>query len=117
MPYAIRSLCSVPSCPNRSLGHGKCADHERQRRQQYDQARGSAAERGYDAAWRQRRSRFLRAHPSCAHCGERATDVHHAVPLAQGGPDDESNYLPLCHACHSRLTATRDSGFARRGGR
>ena len=114
MPFALRSLCSTPGCPRRSLGHGKCADHERQRRAAYDQARGSAAERGYDAAWQQRRSRYLRTHHHCAMCGQMATHVDHILPLAMGGTHDDANLQPLCASCHSRKTATIDSTFARR---
>ena len=38
-----------------------------------------------------------------------ATDVHHVVPLASARPtrelNAEENLVPLCHSCHSRITA------------
>lgn len=39
-----------------------------------------------------------------------ATDVHHVVPLASARPrrelNAEENLMPLCHSCHSRVTAS-----------
>jgi hypothetical protein len=46
-------------------------------------------------------------------CSEPATDVHHIVPLNQGGLDVESNYLSLCHVHHSQITARQSSGWGR----
>ena len=90
----------------------------------YDQARGSAAQRGYDAQWVRYRRMFLAEHPLCAECtqrGERvrATDVDHIVPVS--GPGDPlfwepTNHQGLCHSDHSRKTAREDGGFGNRAG-
>ncbi|WP_420838364.1 HNH endonuclease [Allobaculum mucilyticum] len=31
--------------------------------------------------------------------------VHHIVPLSQGGTHDENNLMSLCKSCHSRIHA------------
>jgi 5-methylcytosine-specific restriction protein A len=56
------------------------------------------------------RKAFLSKFPLCQMCKEAgllvpATEVHHVVPLADGGTDDEANLMPLCKSCHSRFTA------------
>lgn len=32
-------------------------------------------------------------------------EVHHRVPLADGGTDDETNLMLVCKSCHARLDA------------
>lgn len=61
------------------------------------------------AAWQKLRASVLRESPLCEHCRRQglvmaATDVDHS----NGDPSDNSrtNLQPLCHACHSRKTAT-----------
>jgi len=72
--------------------------------------RGSSSQRGYGAAWRKLRHKFLKAHPLC-HCGQLATDVDHILAKAKGGKDEWSNLRALCHRCHSAKTASEDGGF------
>src|SRR5947209_3633475 len=66
--------------------------------------RPSACRRGYDAAWRKIRLRFLALNPLCEKCQRPAEDVDHRTPLARGGTHDFSILRPLCHRCHSRIT-------------
>jgi 5-methylcytosine-specific restriction protein A len=78
----------------------------------HDERRGTAAARGYDAAWRRFRRSFLAEHPLCADCGEQgivaaASELHH-VERVRDNPArrlDPGNVIPLCHGCHSRRTA------------
>jgi len=39
---------------------------------------------------------------TCCWCRDRRNkvDVHHIIPEAEGGPDDEDNAAPLCGTCH-----------------
>lgn len=116
MPRRAAHPCAWPGCPNLAEpGHRYCPEHERQVQKEYDQKRGTAAQRGYDARWRRLRKMFLAANPVCAdpfgiHArnGEvvPATDVDHIVPKRCGGTDEWSNLQALCHACHSRKTST-----------
>ena len=56
--------------------------------------------------WRRIRERVLRRDQGlCRHCRDKgrvtvATEVHHVVPVAKGGTDDEANLLSLCRDCH-----------------
>ncbi len=121
MPYAPPRVCSWRGCSVVAVSGSLCPRHAAERAEQqrstaaaFDKDRGSAASRGYGARWRALREAFLRKHPLCSHCKDPtpATDVDHIVPLARGGTNDWSNLQPLCHACHSRKTATSDSRFA-----
>lgn len=80
--------------------------------------RPSAAQRGYDARWRQTRARFLAKHPTCEHpgCSEPSTDAHHLDGLGPSGPrgHDESNLQALCSRHHKLITAQlQPGGWAR----
>lgn len=79
------------------------------------QKRGTAAQRGYDSRWRRLRSMVLAAQPLCVRCAERgivrlAEHVHHIVPLAAGGGNEEHNLMPLCAQCHAQEHARGREG-------
>ena len=46
-----------------------------------------------------------RAHFSCCLCHTLGVEVHHIVPRADGGSDDEDNAAPLCPTCHETYGA------------
>jgi 5-methylcytosine-specific restriction enzyme A len=101
-------------------GSGYCRPHRQVARQQQDERRGTAAERGYDSRWRKVRAGFLRSHPLCARCEQdgvttAATVVDHIV--AHRGDRakfwDHDNWQALCKHCHDRKTATEDGGWGR----
>lgn len=83
------------------------------RRAEHDRERGTAAQRGYDAAWRAVRRQFLDAHPKCCEhgCELAATDVDHIVSV-KDAPELRlhwSNLRPFCHAHHSARTSREQS--------
>jgi len=41
-----------------------------------------------------------RAHFQCCLCKALGVEVHHIIPLEEGGPDLEENAAPLCPSCH-----------------
>lgn len=88
-----------------------CADCARA----YDQARGSAAARGYGRAWRRRRLAVLREQPMCTEpgCTLPALDVDHRLAKSKGGSEDRNNLSPVCHQHHSAKTVKHDGGFGR----
>ena len=93
-----------------------------QSRKQYDQDNYDKRKWYMQAAWRNCRRAFLSDPDNalCAHCKERgvirpAVDVHHVKGRIEH-PElayDHSNMQGLCHACHSRVTASE----ARKGKR
>ena len=95
-PLAAWRSCPVPRCPNRTRG-GKCAPHRRQA----EQARGSAASRGYGAGHRRWRALVLARDPVCP-CGAPATVADHVVPLRRGGDWSVENGQGRCVSCHNR---------------
>lgn len=110
MPFAAKRACAWPGC--RVAVHPPvrfCPTHEgpaREERRAADRLRGSAAQRGYGAAWRGLRADFLRRHPFCAvpSCGTPAVEVHHRIPRRRGGTDDEANFVQLCKGHHTGAT-------------
>ena len=121
MPVKAKRPCAFPGCPRYAEVGAYCREHARQQ----EQARGSAAQRGYDARWRKIGLQVLKEHPLCADPfgihAERgevvlATEVDHIIPLSRGGTNDRSNLQPLCKSCHARKTALEDGGFGRAQG-
>jgi len=91
MPLAPPRAC--PTC-----GQPGCTRHRRiswRSSTTPDRIRGRQLQRS--------RLALLVAQPFCA-CGHLATIRDHIVPLAEGGPDDDSNVQPLCAACHDAKT-------------
>ncbi len=87
----------------------------------YDRRRGTAHERGYTYALRQRMDRWKRAHPLCLGCQAvgriRATEVtDHIIPHRgdQALLQDEGNWQPGCRPHHDivkqRLEAMYKAG-------
>jgi 5-methylcytosine-specific restriction protein A len=120
MPLAPPISCSTPLCSGRRQAGTACPvcgrGGKRASRREYDQHRGSAAERGYDNRWRRARLTFLASHPLCSgphsQCEQAgivsaATVVDHVVPH-RGDEQlfwDESNWAALCERCHNVKTA------------
>lgn len=99
---------------------GYCTKHQRPRERDshYDRERGTAAQRGYNAAWRRARLAFLRQHPWCVMCEQEgklvpAEVVDHVIPH-KGDYErfwDLSNWQALCKRHHDSKTAREDGGF------
>ena len=118
MPYKVARPCSFPGCPRlvREPGKWMCPEHQKEYEKEQDARRGSAAERGYDARWRDIRDRFLAANPTCEKCGATATVAHHIIRRRDGGKDHPRNLMALCASCHSRLHAAAGHNWDRSAG-
>ena len=111
---APKRRCSQPGC--RGLVTGATCDVCGERRPRRDR-RGSAASRGYDAAWRRRQAQHLAAHPLCEVCLVRGLTragriVHHTRPVSAGNPVlVPSRYLVSCcsQACHDAIEPFGDN--------
>lgn len=119
MPVAPLKPCKKPGCRNLTA-NVYCEQHQGARkleREVFDRRRGSASSRGYGRAWQATRLRILARDAVCQNPYNIenhlvvATEVDHKVPKAKGGDDSDDNLQGLCRECHSRKTATEDSGF------
>ncbi len=111
MPSKPLKPCNSKGCPN--LTRERYCEHHQQLNQNYDEHRGTAAQRGYGARWQKARTYFLSKHPICVRCIDIATVVDHITPH-KGDMNvfwDRSNWQPLCKPCHDRKTVKEDGGF------
>lgn len=115
MPQAPKRPCAHPGCPA-LVDKGRCEAHQKAAHRTDREARGSAAERGYDAQWTRFRNWYIRQYPLCRECEKQgrvtATEiVDHIIPLAQGGDKyDERNLQPLCRSHHQEKTSRETRG-------
>jgi 5-methylcytosine-specific restriction protein A len=112
MPYKPARPCSHPGCPN--LTHGRfCKEHQKEENARYEKYdRDPAVRRRYGRAWSRIRAAYAKEHPFCEKCFERGIivpveEVHHIVPLSEGGTHARDNLISLCKSCHSRIHAER----------
>jgi 5-methylcytosine-specific restriction endonuclease McrA len=103
MPQAV---CLEPGCPQPADYRGRCQTHATQRDRNIQRA-GHHIYR--TKRWRITRNHHLAQHPLCD-CGRIATDVHHRIDIADGGPPwAPTNLASLCHACHGKITRRRQT--------
>lgn len=129
MPTALLRHCNAPGGCSELVSSGRCHAH----RQEQEQHRGTAHERGYGARWRGFRKWFINqliarsigpfcgarlpgaqetTHSLCAaaRCTVAGTEVDHITPH-KGDQQlmwDRLNLQLLCKRCHSRKTAMED---------
>lgn len=71
----------------------------------YDDARPTAAQRGYDRIHKRWRRRIIARDPVCRRCARAAsTEADHIVPLEDGGTWDDDNGQGMCKPCHTKKT-------------
>ena len=56
-----------------------------------------------NGAWERKSKRFRKKYPYCIICGKLAEEVHHIIPLTEGGTHDENNLVSLCIKHHVRI--------------
>ena len=111
MPYKPKGPCSYPGCGRLTDGR-YCDEHRQVAEHQYNHyLRDPDTNKRYGRAWKKIRARFLLQYPLCEQCRQEgrltpAQEVHHILPLANGGTHDDNNLLALCKSCHSSITAT-----------
>ena len=110
MPRKPKHPCAWPGCPKLvEPGSRYCEKHAKERNRQYERyERDKDTKRRYGRTWKRIRDRYIALHPLCEECLKEgrsvlATEVHHKLPLADGGTNDENNLQALCKACHSRI--------------
>lgn len=58
------------------------------------------------------RDKYAAEHLFCGLCFERGLlvpteEIHHRLPMSEGGTHDRSNLIALCKSCHSTIHAKR----------
>ena len=109
VPRKPKRPCSYTGCGKLTDGQ-YCDEHRQTAERQYNRYfRDPDTNKRYGRAWKKLRARFLLLHPLCEQCKGKgrltaAEEVHHILPLANGGTNDERNLMALCKSCHSRIT-------------
>ena len=112
MPRKPKKPCAYPGCPNLTDGR-YCQEHQSKVNSNYEKyRRDKNAKKKYGRAWKRIRDKYAAEHPFCERCFERGIlveteEIHHKLPLSEGGTHDRSNLIALCKPCHSREHAER----------
>ena len=119
LPYKPKRPCSYPGCPELTDGRF-CEQHAKEESRRYEKYdRDPSMRKRYGRAWKRIRDRYISIHPLCEQCEMQdritpAEEVHHILPLSQGGTHAEDNLMALCKSCHSRITAEMGDRWSRR---
>ena len=110
MPRMPRRGCAMGGCPRLAVENGQyCEEHQKAVTRQYNKyERSPDINRKYGRAWKRIRDRYASKHPLCERClaEGRLTpveEVHHEIPISQGGDHRESNLMSLCQSCHTKI--------------
>ena len=111
VPRKPKKPCAYSGCPN--LTDDKyCDEHKHLSLQDnidYNRYRRDPdSNRRYGRAWKRIRDRYVLAHPLCEKCKAEGRltpveEVHHIIPLNQGGSNKEENLMSVCHNCHMKI--------------
>ena len=108
MPGKPKHPCAYPGCPNLSDDR-YCEQHRKPVEKNYEQySRDPMIYKKYGRAWKRIRDSYVKMHPFCERCFEQGilvpvNEVHHKVPISQGGTHDRSNRMSLCKSCHNKI--------------
>lgn len=114
-----KTPCSHPGCPLLTSDRF-CEEHAKQEARRYEKYdRDPATRKRYGRTWKRIRDRYIHEHPLCEQCEKdgklvAAEEVHHILPLRDGGTHDESNLMSLCTSCHSTITAREGGRWSRK---
>lgn len=113
MPHKPKKPCAYPGCPRLTYVR-YCEKHQKERNVQYEKyGRDHVATKlRYGKNWKIIRDAYVRKYPFCELCFQKGIlvpveEVHHILPLAEGGTNDKDNLISLCKSCHSRIHAKR----------
>lgn len=112
MPRLPKKPCKYPGCPNLTE-KTYCEEHEKEMNRAYEKyGRDKTVRRKYGRAWKRIRDKYVSQHPFCEKCLEKGVlvpvdEVHHILPLSEGGTHDKENLIALCKSCHAKIHADR----------
>ena len=108
MPRKPKVPCRYPGCPKLS-DKPYCELHRTIENRRYNEfERAPDVNKKYGRAWKRIRDRYAAAHPLCEMCLKEGRytpveEVHHILPISQGGDHRQSNLMSLCQSCHTKL--------------
>lgn len=124
MPTKPKHPCAYPGCPELvPVGQRYCEEHQKKRDREYEKyQRDPKTRHRYGRSWQKVRKRYITANPLCERCLKegrltKAEQVHHILPLSEGGTSDESNLMSLCANCHAKIHAQRGDRWHDRKGK
>ena len=84
--------------------------------------RDKSAKKQYGQVWKRIRGKYAAEHPFCELCFDRGfivptEEIHHKLPLSEGGTHERSNLIALCKSCYSRIHAGRGDYWGSHAGR
>ena len=111
MPLNAKYPCAYPDCPETIREDRYCPAHKTIANREYDRQHRSNHSQLYGSRWRKLRQLYVSKHPLCEHCLADGfyvpvSEVHHILPLADGGTHDEENLVSLCQSCHTKTRTT-----------
>lgn len=104
--------CSYPGCPNLTDGQ-YCEKHRKLMDKRYDKYNRSPDHNTtYGRGWKRIRDLYLSQHPLCEECLKEgryvpAEEVHHILPVLEGGTHNVNNLMSLCKSCHTKIHIKR----------
>ena len=112
MPRRPKIPCRYPGCPNLT-DEAYCDVHKKLMTKQYETyGREEQTSKRYGHVWKEVRKRYVSKHPFCEMCFAKGIivpvdEVHHKIPLAEGGTNDQANLISLCKSCHAKIHGER----------
>ena len=110
MPRMPRRGCAYNGCPKLASEGGQyCKEHRKLIERRYNKyGRLSDVHKKYGRAWKRIRDRYAAEHPLCEVCLKEGRltpveEVHHIIPVSQGGTHDRGNLMSLCQSCHTKI--------------
>lgn len=123
MAIRPQRICRAVACKElHRNANGYCEQHQEQAAAWNTSRKGSAADRGYGAAWRRLRVQVLRRDGWRCRCNDcvstgrvrEASEVDHIIPKFEGGTDEPSNLQAINPECHKKKTQAESIRAARR---
>ena len=107
MPWKPKKPCHYPGCPNLTDSYF-CDEHKTEGNRQYDIQRRQEHYERYVKDWPRIRKNYVSTHPFCEMCLKNGVmtpvaEVHHRIPLSQGGTNKADNLVSLCRSCHNKV--------------
>lgn len=108
MPASPKRPCRYLGCPGLAApGEQYCPQHKVKAEGFYNRYQRPNDKNAYGRAWKRIRDRKIKANPLCEEClthdiMKAAEEVHHILPLADGGTSERPNLISLCRSCHMK---------------